>query len=149
MVSTYIVQFYPLFHLPLSDLRSDQYWLSCCWKPANLAENMVLFHSDFTNIGQITNLKAGGERAHETAQFTYWPYHNTIITQILNWSQRCRNRIFGTAGRFQPGQKPTVLCPVRVTTPPRQHWSGFWPGLEPNRTAGENPDRSRVTRTRC
>jgi hypothetical protein len=32
---------------------------------------MMLFHSDFRNIGRITNLKAGGERAHKTAQSTY------------------------------------------------------------------------------
>jgi len=99
------------------------------------------------NIGRITILKVGGERAHKTAQFTYWPYHDTIRTQILYWSQRCGNRIFGTTVRFQPGQKPTVLCPVRVTNPPRHSGSGFWPGLaqnwtEPpanNRTAGGLP----------
>jgi len=34
----------------------------------------------------------------------------------------------------EPSQKTTGLCPVRVTTPPRQSSSGLWTGLEPNQT---------------
>ena len=34
----------------------------------------------------------------------------------------------------EPGQKTAGLCPVRVTTPPRQSGSGFWQGPKPNRT---------------
>lgn len=86
------------------------------------------------NIGPIANLSEGGERADKTAQFTYWPCHDTIRTEILHWNQRCGNCIFRTAVRFQPGQKPTVQCPVWVSTPARQSGSGFWPGLELNWT---------------
>jgi len=57
-----------------------------------------------------------------------------IRTHILNWSQSCRNRIVGTAVRFQPGQIPTVLCPGWVTTDQDKSGSGFWLVLEPNRT---------------
>jgi len=55
-----------------------------------------------------------------------------IRTQILNWCQSCRNRKVGTAVRFQPGQKPTVICPVRVTT--RQDIAGRVFGRVWNRT---------------
>jgi len=78
--------------------------------------------------------EAGGERATKTANSTYWSYCDTIRTQILNWSQRSRDRKFETVVRFQPGQIPAVLCPVWVTNPPKQCGSGFWPGLEPNQT---------------
>ena len=85
------------------------------------------------NISRIANLKAGGEWV-STAQSTYWSCHDTIRTQLLNWSEICRNRKFGTAVRFQPGQIHAVLCPGRVTTRQDHCGSGFWPGLEPNRT---------------
>ena len=41
--------------------------------------------------------------------------------------------------------------PVRVTTPPRQSWSGSLAVPNPDRGLGSssNPDRSRVTRNRC
>jgi hypothetical protein len=48
----------------------------------------------------------------------------------------------GTAVRFQPGQKTAGLCPVRVTNPPAQRGSGFWPVVEPNRT--EPPVKTRT-----
>jgi len=35
---------------------------------------------------------------------------------------------------YNIAKKTTGSCPVRVTTPARQSGSGFWPGLEPNRT---------------
>src|SRR5882757_6970394 len=54
-------------------------------------------------------------------------------TQILNWRQRCRTRKVGSVVRFQFGLKTAGLCPVRVTNPPRQSGSGFWPGNVPNR----------------
>jgi hypothetical protein len=63
-------------------------------------------------------------------------------TQMLNWRQRCRNRKVGTAVRFQPGLKTVGLCPVRVTNPPRQSGSDFWPGNDPNRT--EPPAKKRT-----
>jgi len=86
------------------------------------------------NVSRIANLKAGGERAPETAQSTYWSCYNTTRTQILNWSQSCRNQRVWTVVRFQPGQKPTVLWRVRVTTCQDKSRVGFWTGLEPNRT---------------
>jgi hypothetical protein len=76
----------------------------------------------------------GGQSGAKTAQFTYRSCHDTIRTHILNCSQSCRNRIFGTAVRFQPGQIPAVLCSGRITTRQDKSGSGFWPVLEPNRT---------------
>jgi hypothetical protein len=110
------VQFLPLFHIPHSDLRSDNYLSSCYQKPANLAYNLHLFHSHSTNISQIANLIAGGERAHQLGQSAYSSCHDTIRTQILNCGQSGRNHTIGTAVRFQTGQKPAGICPVRVTT---------------------------------
>ena len=115
-------------------MRCDQYLLSCDRKPANFAPKLPIFHCHSLNVGRIANLKAGGERAPKTAQSTYWSCYNMIRTQILNWSQICRNRKVGTMVRFQPGQKPTVLCPVLLTTCQDKSRSGFWTGLEPNRT---------------
>ena len=110
------MQFLPLFHIPHSDLRSYNYSSSCYRKPANFAYNWHLFHSHSTNISQIANLIAGDERAHKIGQSAYSSCHDTIRTQILNCGQSGRNRTIGTAVRFQPGQKPAGLCPVRVTT---------------------------------
>jgi hypothetical protein len=138
----WIVQFCGLFHLQLSELRSDQYSLSRDRKPANFTWNLALFHSDSMNIDRITNTKAGGERVHKPEQFTFWPCHDTIRTQILNGSERCRNRIVWTVVRFQPSQKPAVLCPVLVTNLPRRWGSGFCPGLKPNQT--EPPAKSGI-----
>ena len=83
-------------------------------------------------ISRIANFNAGGERGAKADQFTYWLWHDTIKTQILNWSEKGRNHMIASVVRFQPGQIPAVLCPVRVTNPARQSGSGFWPGLEPN-----------------
>jgi len=49
--------------------------------------NLGVFDSDSTNIGQIANLKAGGEEAVITAQSAYTSSHDTIRTQILHWSE--------------------------------------------------------------
>ena len=103
-------------------------------KPAKFAWKSPSFHSHLMNISPIANLNVGGERGANTAQCTYWSCHDTIRTHILNWSQSCRNRILGTAVRFQPGQIPAVLCPGRVTTRQDKSCSGFWPVLEPNQT---------------
>jgi hypothetical protein len=96
----------------------------------------VLFDSDSTNIGPIANLNAGGERAGNTGQSRSRTCHDTIRTQIINWSEAWRNFKAGTAGRVQPGQKARVYV-----------WSGyqtrqdnavrvfvlFWNRTEPNR----------------
>jgi len=58
-----IVQFWPRFHILLSNLRSDQYSVSRCRKPANFSENLRLFDSHSTNMGQMSNLKLAGERS--------------------------------------------------------------------------------------
>jgi len=113
---------------------ADQYSLSRYPKPANFSYNLPFFHSHSPNISRITERKVGGERAARTAQFTYWSCYNTMLTQILNWKQMCRNRKIGTAVRLQPGRKPTGSCPVWVINLPRHTGSGFWPGLEPNQT---------------
>ena len=108
---------------------------------------MPKFHSPSTNISWITNLNFGAERACKTAQSAYSSCPDKIRTQILNCSQRSRNSTVGTVVQFQPGQIPTVQCPVRVTTPARQSGSAFWMGLDQDgtgypvqtRTAGRLP----------
>jgi len=118
----------------MSDLQSNQYSLSCYRKPANFAYGLPLFHSHSTNISLIASLNAGGERARKTGQSAYSTCYDTIRTQILHCSQSCRNCKVGTAVQFQPGQKHTVLCPVRATKLRGHTGSGFWTGLEPNWT---------------
>jgi len=71
MINMHIVQFCALFHLPLSDLRSDQYSLNRCEIRPDLKQTLCVFDRDSTNIGRIAYLKAGVERAHKTAQFRY------------------------------------------------------------------------------
>jgi len=83
------VQHQSLFHLPLSDLRSDWYSLSGCEIKAQFKRNWRVFDRDPTNTCRIANLKPGGERATKTAQSTYWSCCDTIRTQILNWSKKC------------------------------------------------------------
>jgi len=97
-------------------MRCDQYSLSRYRKPANFPWKLHFLHSHSTNISRITNVKAGGEGAAKTAQSTYWSCYNMIRTQILNWSQSCRNHKVGIAVRFQPSQNGTLSCPVRVPT---------------------------------
>jgi len=123
-----------LLHLLVSDLQWDVESLSRDRYPAKFTPNWPIFHSYSMNIARIPNLNARGERAHKTAEFTCWPWHDTIRTQKLNWSQRCGSLIVRTTVRFQPRQNPTDICPVRVTNPPRWRVWCFWPGLKPNRT---------------
>jgi len=81
------VQFRQLIHLPLSDLRSDRYSVSGSEISVDLKRISRVFGSDRTNIGRIAYVKAGGERAANTAQSTYTACHDMIRTQILNWSE--------------------------------------------------------------
>jgi len=134
MIITKIVQSLPLFDLLLSNLWSAQYSWSDYQNPANFAQNLPWLCSHSTNISRIVNLKAWGESAPVTAQNAYSSCHDTNRTQKLNCSQSCKNCKLGIAVTFQPSQKPTVSFPVRVTTMPRQSGSGFWKGLEMNRT---------------
>jgi hypothetical protein len=121
----------------------DQAWIS--------HEIWCQFPPNSMNIGQIANLKAGGERAQYPVQSMNWPYHDTIGTQLLNWSQQCSNCTVETADRFQPAQKLTLLCPVRGTIPRMLNRSGSL--VVPNPDWGANSssklERSRVTRNCC
>ena len=111
----------------------DQYSLSWYRTPGNLAWNCAFIHSHSTNVSRIANLEPRCDRAPKTAQSTYCSCYNPIGTIILNWSQSSKNHTVGFTVRFKPRQKPTVLCPVRVTTLQHNGGSGFWTGLEPNR----------------
>jgi len=57
------------------------------WVTAKHAQFSAWFHTDSTNIDEIANWRIRGERALQTALFTYISYYNTMWTQILNWSQ--------------------------------------------------------------
>ena len=109
-----IVQFYELFHLQQSDLRSDWYSLSGSEIRANSKGNLRVFNSNSRNIGPIANLTAGGERAVKSAQSTYWSCHSTIRTQIRNCSQNCELEMPGFG--VKTGPFPTVRV-FRVVRP--------------------------------
>ena len=140
----------PLFHLPVSDLWSDQYLLSHYRKLAHFSWNLPLYHSHSTNISRIANLDVGGERAARTAQSTYWSCPDMIRTQILNWSESCRN------SKMEPGSGYKLAKKLRVYV-----WSwydstktmrvGFLAGsgTKPNCFSCPNPDRCWVTSTLC
>jgi len=64
--------------------------LSGCQISIDFRWNSRVFNSDSTNIGRIANPKAGGERAAKTAQSANSSCHDTIRTQILNWSKTSR-----------------------------------------------------------
>jgi hypothetical protein len=49
------------------------------------------FRRHSTTIGWIGNLNVGGQRVVHFVQSTYWSCHDTITTQILNYSPSCRN----------------------------------------------------------
>jgi len=89
MISTYIVQFCQLFHLPQSELWCNQYSLRCCEITGNLIQNSRVFDSDTTNIGRITIPKQGGGRSPNYTQSMHCWCHDTIRTQMLNWSVSC------------------------------------------------------------
>jgi len=118
-----------------------QYSLSCNWKPGNFTWTLPLVDSDSTNISRITNLKAGGETAAKTAQWTYWSCYNTIRTQILNCSQTCGNHEVGTAVRLQPCQNPRFYV-QSGQQPAKRKWVGLLDGsgTELNWFSGPNPD---------
>jgi len=133
----YNVQFWPLFHLPISYWWYDQYSLCLNWKPGNLASNWHLFNSHSTNISRIVNLKTEGERAARTEQFVYWSCHNMIRTQILDWSQSL-GKVVGTA-KWNRGPVPTrpknprfMSCPGNQPAKPTRVWFLASSGNEPN-----------------
>jgi len=96
MINMETLQYYALFHLPLLVLWSDQYCFDHCEIRPNMKPKSRVFDRESTNIGLITFLKGGCESAHRTAQFTYWSCHDTIWTQILNWSQPWDVEILGS-----------------------------------------------------
>ena len=89
MIYTWNVQIDDLFHLPFSDLRSDQYSSCRCEIKPKITPKCPGFHPDSMTIGPIANRRTGDERGHETAYFTYRLCHDTIRTQILNLSKKC------------------------------------------------------------
>ena len=113
MINMQIVQVYPLFHLPLPDLRLDQNSLTCNRTPTNIAHRMEFLHYDSVNIGLIANLNSWGGRAANTAQSTYWSCHNTIRTQMLNWSHSCRKSWMEPQSGFNPAITPWVYVQSR------------------------------------
>jgi hypothetical protein len=58
--------------------------ISIRWITVKLQQKSRGIQSDSTNIDRITNRRPGGEKASETASFTYGLYRDTIRTQILN-----------------------------------------------------------------
>jgi len=62
----------------------------------------------------------GGGAAY-TSQFMYWSCHNTIRTQILNWSQSCRNHKLEPLSSFNVAKKPQVYARFGLL-------GGSWPG---------------------
>ena len=111
MMNMHIVQFSPLFNLPLSNLRLDQYSLNHCERWWCIGRKVQVFDSDYMNIGPIVNVRAWGERGAKTTQSTYRSCHDTIRTQILNWSQNCRLR--------KPGFWWEPVAMVRFLVPTR------------------------------
>jgi len=97
-------------------LRSNQYSWSHYRKPATFAYNWPSFPSHSTNISQITNPNAGGERASRTARSAFSSCHDTIRTPILNLRPSCRNRNMEPRSRFNLVKKPRFYV-----------WSGLQP----------------------
>jgi len=94
--------FQALLHCPRKALGSAWVSLSGCEIWANTDHNSRDVDGDPVNIRCIPYLSAGGESASKTAQSTYWSFHNTIRTQILNL---CDNLCLQCPG-FQVGPGP-------------------------------------------
>lgn len=71
MINTWIMHSDAPVHLQDSFLRSDWYSLDGCEIQAQFMRNLLVFIRYSTNIGGITNVKDGGERAAETAKSMY------------------------------------------------------------------------------
>ena len=71
----------------------------------------------------------------------------TYVTATINRKTRKGEPETGTNGSGQTWQTPRVEGYGFGL--PRSSGLGFWTVLEPNRVSGPNPDRWRVTRTRC
>jgi len=89
MINTRNVQLDARFHLPFSDLRSDQYSLCCCEIEPKICPKWAGFHHNSTTIGPIANRRIGDERTRQTAYLTYRLCRDTMRTAILNWRKKC------------------------------------------------------------
>jgi len=87
-INMWNVQIDDLFHLPFSDLRSDQYSLCCFEIKPNITPKWLGFHRDSATIDPIANRGRGDERGHQTAYFTYRLCRDTMSTPILIWSKK-------------------------------------------------------------
>jgi hypothetical protein len=137
MISMYIVQLYPIFHLPISLWRSGQYCLGWYWKHADFSRNVIFFYSDSKNIGPIANLTAAADCGTKTAQSAYWPCHDMIRTQILNMRESGRDHNPETRSGSNPSVNPLGIPLFRVTT------------LTERSSPVPNPDSSQVIRNHC
>jgi len=64
----------------------------------------------------------------------YWSFHDTMRTQMLNWTHSRKNSKFITAVWSWPSWNTVGICQVRVMNPPIEHGSGFSQGNELNWT---------------
>jgi hypothetical protein len=74
---------------------------------ANWKRNSPGIILNSANIHCIAYLKVGGEREAKTAQSTYWSCHDTIRTQMLNWSEKSGL----VMARFWGGTRPKCNVP--------------------------------------
>jgi len=85
------------------------------------------------NIGCITYLRLGGERAAGTAQSMYWSCHDTIRPQILDCRQSCDVEMPHFGGKTSPFPKDRVFRVVRPVATVRFRVE---PELQPTREFG-------------
>lgn len=93
VISTSIVEFELLFHLPRSYLWSDQYSLNRCEITWCIPRNCRVFDTNSTNMGPIPNLTLGDERPANTAHCMYWSWHDMIRNPIHNWMKHCEHEM--------------------------------------------------------
>ena len=143
------MQFFRLIHPMLLDLRSDQYSSNSYRKPVKFAWNVPWFRCHRMNISRIGNLNAGGERVANSEQCMYWSCHGIIRTQILQWSQSCRNLIWNRGlGAIRPNDRGFMSG--QGNNPPKPGRLGLWDSsiTEPNLVSGPNRDWWRIFRNR-
>lgn len=81
--------------------------------PVILAWYSAWFHSNWTNIDPIANLKMADEIGQQSEHFTYRSCCNIMRTQIINWSQSCRNWVIESQSSSNPSLNPVgrdVFC---------------------------------------
>jgi len=119
-----------LFHLLLSTLQSDQYWLSCCETKPKIGRCSQC-HNEYWFDCKVEN------RRWESTQ-NYLLYVCIILWYDQNSNTYLEPKFWVCENEpqlyLEPSQKPISWCAVQVTTPPRQRGLGFWTGLESNQT---------------